>query len=212
MVSGVSSEARSSEGLNAHLIVCDELHCWNGRLFWDSLKFAFAARSKPLLFIITTAGTDRESVCYEQRTYAKSIIDGTHFDPSYFGYIRAAEAHDDQFSEATWTKANPSYGITLTREEFEDSAREAQKTPSSLAAFSRYRLCIWNSVENAWLKPDDWTACRSADPAGLAKRLEGMPCCCGMDSCEDARHDQRNWSSLSERGALLCSRFSGCRA
>ncbi len=174
----LSAEPRSSEGIKAHGVIADELHAWFGRQFWDSLRYAFRTRRQPLLFIITTAGDDIQSVCYEQHEYADRIIRGIHFDDRYFAYIRAADPSDDWTTIETARKANPSLGLTIKEDEFLADIEEAKRTPTSQARFKRYSLNIWQTSQSPWLKLEDWLACRQ-DFA--EQQLEGQDCWGGLD-------------------------------
>ena len=42
------------------------------------------ARMQPLYFLITTAGTDTNSICYETHQKAKDILEGRKIDPTFY--------------------------------------------------------------------------------------------------------------------------------
>jgi phage terminase large subunit-like protein len=174
----LSAGPRGQEGLNAHCIIADELHCWYGRELWDALKYAFRSRRQGLLFVITTAGDDMLSVCREQHDYAAGVLAATIEDDRYFAYIRAADAADDWTDPAAWRKANPSLGITINESEFAADVAEAQKSPVTQSAFKRYSLNIWSTSTNPWLRPEDWAA--SQEPYTQAD-LAGQECFAGLD-------------------------------
>lgn len=155
----LSSIAGVNEGLNAHCIICDELHAWPNRTLWDALKWAFASRAEPILFAITTAGDDTESVCYEQHRYARAVLAGDVDDLSFLPLIYAVEDGDDEGKEATWRKANPSLGVIIPVDRFRQDYTEAKRFPSTLSAFRRYRFNRWLSDETVWLPPHRWDAC-----------------------------------------------------
>ena len=82
--------------------------------FFDVMtKGSGDARTQPLYFMITTAGTDRNSICFEQHQNAVDIIEGRKIDPTFYPVIYGASDEDDWTSEATWYKANPSLGETI---------------------------------------------------------------------------------------------------
>lgn len=157
------AEAHSSEGLNASALIIDELHAWigeHGRRFYDALKYAGTARTQPLMFQITTAGEDTLGVCWEQHEYARDVIAGVIDDQRFFGYIAAADVKDDVDEPATWRKANPSMGVTMTEADFAADLSEAKKTPSTFAQFLRYRLNRWAGGGGVpAIRPEDWNAC-----------------------------------------------------
>jgi phage terminase large subunit-like protein len=174
----LTAEAGTNEGWNGHCCICDELHKWYGRKLWDALRYMFRARSQGLLFVITTAGDDMQSVCREQHDYAQGVLKGKIFDDRFFPLIYAAGPKDDWLSEKSWRKANPSYGITINAEEFAADAKEAAKSPASTAGFKRYSLNIWTTGDSPWLNLDDWLA---GQQDYTEDDLAGMKCWAGLD-------------------------------
>lgn len=174
----LSSEAAGKEGLNANGVVIDELHIWRGRALWDALKYAGRSRRQPLFFVITTAGDDLLSVCWEQHQYAMQVMSGDVKDTRFFALIKAANPEDDWTAPATWKKANPSFGSTIKAEDFAADVWEAEKTPTAQASFKRYSLNIWASGTNPWLKIEDWLACRADF---TEDDLAGHECYAGLD-------------------------------
>lgn len=174
----LSAGADTKEGLNANALIIDELHIWKGRQMWDALRYAGRARRQPLLFVITTAGDDLLSVCREQHDYAQGILRGQILDTRTFAYIRAADVSDDWTQPATWHKANPSLGVTMTEEDFAADVKEAEKTPTSQSSFKRYSLNIWATSTNPWLRLEDWSRCQRSY---TAEDLAGCPCYGGLD-------------------------------
>ena len=71
----LSAEAYSKHGFNIHGVVFDELHTQPNRKLFDVMtKGSGDARMQPLYFLITTAGTDTKSICYETHQKAKDIL------------------------------------------------------------------------------------------------------------------------------------------
>ena len=67
----LSAEAYTKHGLNVHAVIFDELHAQPNRELFDVMtKGSGDARTQPLYFLITTAGTDRNSICFEQHQKA----------------------------------------------------------------------------------------------------------------------------------------------
>lgn len=65
------------------------------------------ARMQPLYFLITTAGTDTNSICYETHQKAKDILEGRKIDPAFYPVIYGADETDDWTDPEVWKKANP---------------------------------------------------------------------------------------------------------
>lgn len=71
----LSAEAYSKHGFNIHGVVFDELHTQPNRKLYDAMtKGSRDARTQPLYFLITTAGADTHSICYETHKEAKDIL------------------------------------------------------------------------------------------------------------------------------------------
>lgn len=177
-LSSGTAGARTKEGYNAHCILADELHAWYGRLLYDAIKFAFAARRQGLFFQITTAGDDMLSICREQHDYAVKIEKGQHYDQNFMGYIRAADPDDDLRDPEVQKKANPSWGVTIKPAKFASEIEEALSSPTTVAALKRYRFNIWTTGATAWLKPGLWD---SAGESYTLDRLVGQKCGAGLD-------------------------------
>ena len=91
----LSAEAYSKHGFNIHGVVFDELHTQPNRKLFDVMtKGSGDARTQPLYFLITTAGTDTNSICYETHQKAKDIIEGRKIDPTFYPVIYGAEETD----------------------------------------------------------------------------------------------------------------------
>lgn len=155
----LSKEVDSREGLNLSTLVIDELHAWKNPQAFNVLRYAGRSRKQPLLYIITTAGFDRQSICYREREYALDVESGQVEDFSVFVFIRCADPADDYKDPAVWYKANPSLGITIPFESFELDAREAFERPAEVASWQRYSLNIWTGAETSFIPPEKWAAC-----------------------------------------------------
>jgi phage terminase large subunit-like protein len=173
----LAGDAFRAEGLNIHGLLFDELHAQRDRRLWDSLRYGGASRSQPLLLTITTAGFDRNSICYEQYSYAKKVRADWTIDPTFYYFLNEAEEDDDWTSPAVWAKANASWGITINPEDFAQEFKEAELSNTKENSFRRYRLNQWTQQEMRWLKIEDWQACAVA-PRNL---LDGRECYCGLD-------------------------------
>lgn len=177
-IEALSAEASTKEGFNAHAVIFDELHAQKNRRLWDALVYSGAARRQPLFIAITTAGYDRQSICYEQHLYAKAILENQHFDPSFLAVIYAADPGDDWTNPATWHKANPSLGVTIREDDFADDCKQAQLSPVKQNSFKRYRLNIWTDQATLAIPMDVWDGL--AEPFDVDD-LEGAECFVGGD-------------------------------
>ena len=172
----LSSDAYTKHGLNPHGIVFDELHAQPNRELYDVLATAMGKRAQPLMIMITTAGYDRNSICWEEWQYAKRVQDGLVDDPTYFARIWAADAEDDWTSPATWARANPNYGVSVKEEFLRQECEKALQSPAYQNTFKRLYLNIWTQQESRWIDMGAWDKCSQALPD-----LVGRPCYGGLD-------------------------------
>ncbi|MGE5553307.1 MAG: terminase large subunit [Betaproteobacteria bacterium] len=174
----LSADAPTKHGLNAHGIIFDELHAQPNRELWDVLTTSTGAREQPLVVAITTAGYDRNSICWEQHEYAEKVLKGVIDDPSFFAYIAAADEKDDWRDPATWKKANPGLGVTVKLDYLEQEARRAAEVPAYQNTFRRLHLNQWTQQAERWLDIAAWDATAGeVDP----DELIGRPCYGGLD-------------------------------
>jgi phage terminase large subunit-like protein len=180
----ISAEGNSLDGLNGSSIV-DELHAHRTRKVYDVLETAKAARQQPLLWNITTAGSDRSGICYELRTYVTKILDAVAQDDSVFGIIYTTDEGDDWTDEATWKKANPNYGVSVDPEELRRLCLKAQKMPSAMNNFLTKHLSVWVNADVGLFDISKWQAL--GDPSLDPEQFKDKPCWLGLDLAP--RHD-----------------------
>lgn len=159
----LSSDTKSLDGKNVHCAVIDELHAHKTREVFDVVETGTGARSQPLLWIITTAGSNRAGICYEQRIYVTRLLDKKAEDETYFGIIYTIDEGDDWTDPAVWAKANPNYGISVKPDDIARLARKAMEMASARNNFLTKRLNVWVNADVAWMDMRKWDACGDPD-------------------------------------------------
>ena len=175
----LSAEAYSKHGFNIHGVVFDELHTQPNRKLFDVMtKGSGDARMQPLYFLITTAGDDTHTICYEVHQKAKDILEGRKIDKTFYPVIYGAEENDDWTDEEVWKKANPSLGITVGIDKVRDACESARQNPGEENAFRQLRLNQWVKQAVRWMPMEKWDLC--AFPVNV-EDLEGRVCYGGLD-------------------------------
>lgn len=181
----LSSEVATKHGLSVSACIFDELHTQPTRALFDVMTQGSGdARKQPLWFFLTTAGTDRNSICWEVHTKALDILEGRKQDPRFYPVIYGLAENEDWTKEENWYKANPSLGITIDIEKVRDAYRKACETPADENQFRQLRLNQWVKQSVRWMQMDKWDACvHDVDPITLT----GRKCYGGLDlsSTED---------------------------
>ena len=175
----LSAEAYSKHGFNVHGVVFDELHTQPNRKLFDVMtKGSGDARTQPLYFLITTAGTDTKSICYETHQKAKDIIEGRKIDARFYPVIYGADESDDWTDPKVWKKANPSLGITVGIDKVKAACQSAKQNPAEENTFRQLRLNQWVKQAVRWMSMDKWDKCVITFDE---KMLEGRVCYGGLD-------------------------------
>ena len=150
----LSAETGTKHGLNVSGLVFDEIHAQPNRKLYDVLTKGYGdAREQPLFFIITTAGTDRNSICYELHSKAMDIKAGKKHDPTFYPVVYGLSEDEDWNDEANWYKANPSLGHTIGIDRVREAYKDALDNPAEENVFKQLRLNIWTNSAVAWI-PD----------------------------------------------------------
>ena len=175
----LSAESYTKHGLNVHGVIFDELHAQPNRALYDvMLTGSGDARKQPLYFLITTAGTDRQSICYEVHQKAEDVINGKKHDPTFYPVIYGIKDNDDWTDEKNWYKANPSLDITVDIDKLRAAFNNAKENPAEENLFRQLRLNQWVKQSVRWMPMDKWNLC--SYPIDR-ERLKGRVCYGGLD-------------------------------
>jgi phage terminase large subunit-like protein len=141
-------------------------------------KFTGDARRQPLYFLITTAGRDKTSICYEIHCKALDVLAGRKTDPAFYPAVFGIEEGDDWKDETVWQRVNPSLGVTISHEIVRAAFEQAVQNPAEEMHFRQFRLNEWCNADVRWMPMDKWDVCGSAfDEA----EFEDRECYCGLD-------------------------------
>lgn len=175
----LSAETGTKHGLNVSGLVFDEIHSQPNRQLYDVLtKGSGDAREQPLFFMITTAGTDKNSICYELHSKALDIINGRKTDPSFYPVVYGLSDEDDWRDEKNWYKANPSLDHTIGIERVREAYQNALENPAEENVFKQLRLNIWTNASVVWIPEHIYD--RGNVPVDM-ERLRGRECYAGLD-------------------------------
>ncbi len=189
-----------SHGFNASGICCDELHAWPSRGFYDVLQTSTAARLQPLSVDITTAGFDRNSVCWQQHEYAEGVRDGRIDDPTMLPAIWSVPDDADWTDHDVWRAANPNLGVSIPMSYLERECQRAQDERSYENAFRRLHLNQWTSQKTRWLSIAHWRSCPSLGEMPDAGEVYG-----GLDLSSTT--DLTSWCVVSRRDGGYVARW-----
>jgi phage terminase large subunit-like protein len=175
----LSAEGSTLDGLNIHFGCVDELHAHKTRTVYDVVETGTGKRDNSLLWVITTAGSNRAGICYEVRTFVTKLLDGVFEDDSQFGIIYGLDDGDDWTAESALIKANPNWDISVKPEVLLPLQAKAMQLPSAVNNFKTKHLNEWVNADTAWMDMRAWDAC--ADSTLDIEAFIGQPCWIGLD-------------------------------
>ena len=175
----LSSDSHGLDGLNISAAIVDELHAHKTRDVYDVIETGTGSREQPIIFIITTAGSNRAGICYEQRIYVTKLLNESVKDETYFGIIFTIDADDDWTTEKAWRKANPNFGVSVFPEDIERKCTKAVQVTTAQNNFKTKHLNIWVNADVAWMDMRKWDDC--ADESLTLDDFDGEECFVAID-------------------------------
>jgi phage terminase large subunit-like protein len=175
----LSADATTKHGFRPHGAIFDEFHGQPNRDLYEAIKKSMVKRRQPLLILVTHAGTDDESICYEEYEYAKKVLSGTVPDPSCLPVIFEIRDGEPWTDPTTWARVNPGHGITVQATAIASEAAEAEAEPRKRNDFLRFHCNHWTNQATAWIPLNWWDACRAPLPSD--EGLRQAPAAMGLD-------------------------------
>lgn len=197
----LSADTGGADGINPHVVIIDELHRHKTPDMLNLLGDSLGARRQPIMWIITTAGSDTPGTPYaNEEDYAIKILEGTLTDDSYFAYLATLDDGDDWTDEKNWIKANPNLGVSPTLEDLRKRVAQAKGKPSDQSDFKRLRLNIRTAAQNRAIEMARWNSLKA--PARSDAELAGRKCYAGFDGSTkiDISAFVRVWAPAAKGG------------
>lgn len=177
----LGQDSDTEDGLNPHCVIVDEYHAHPDNTMINVMESGMGARRQPLTLIITTAGFNKNSACYqEEHTLTKQILAG-ELEPkpeNYFGIIYTLDEGDDWTDPDVWIKSNPNLGVSVSWKYIEDRVQIALHSPRKQNDVKTKNLNIWTQAETRWIDGDVWDRGKAQF---AEQKLEGRPCYVGVD-------------------------------
>jgi phage terminase large subunit-like protein len=151
----LASDSNSLDGLNAHLVIADEVHAWKDKNLLDVMYDSMSARQQPLLLETSTMGTIRQNVFDIEYDYASQVIEGTIEDETLLPIIYELDQEKEWTDEECWFKANPSLGKIKSLKNMREKVERAKANPIELVNLLCKDFNIRQNSVNAWLSFDE---------------------------------------------------------
>jgi len=170
------------DGDSPSCAIIDEYHEHPTDALYTTMTTGMGAREQPITLIITTAGYDITSPCYEKRAQVieilKRIREGGE-NEAIFGIIYGLDDDDDWTKPEALKKANPNYGVSLKEGFLLSKQLLAISTPSQTNKILTKHFNRWVSAKAAFYNLQKWMA--AADKSLKLSDFVGEECYLGID-------------------------------
>ncbi len=167
------------DGSSPSCSLVDEYHEHDSDDLYETMLTGMGAREQPLIFTITTAGSNIAGPCYEKRKQVCAMLDNTVANDEIFGLIYTLDDKDDWRDLQALKKANPNYGVSIFPDNLKRDLADAIRYPSRQNGFKTKHCNLWVNAKMAWLNQLDWD--RAAVPGLTMDDFAGQPCHLGID-------------------------------
>lgn len=150
----LGKNSNSLDGLNAHLVVIDELHSIQDRNLYEVMKQSQSSRTQPLLIMITTAGTHRGTIFDDLYEYACNVVDGNFEDDNFLPIMYELDHKAEYKMPDRWQKSNPALGVSKKVDDLERKVARAKNNPNDLTGILTKDFNIREVTNSAWLTFD----------------------------------------------------------
>lgn len=162
-VQPLAFNAKKSDGLNPHLVVCDELAAWQGDQGikqYEVLKSALGARKQPLIFSITTANYV-DGIYDELMKRSTAVLNGTSKETRLAPFIYQIDDVNKWNDINELKKAMPNLGVSVSVDYMLEEIAIAEGSLSKKAEFLTKYCNIKQNSSVAWLDAQTIEKCVS---------------------------------------------------
>ncbi|MBP5172784.1 MAG: terminase large subunit [Bacteroidales bacterium] len=174
----LSSDAGIHDGYSPSCVIVDEYHAHPNNDMYDVMVSGTGARKQPLMFIITTAGFNKNYPCYAFRQNALNVLRGITEDDSLFVAIFTMDDGDAWDDPKNWIKANPNLGVSVFEDYIAEQVADAKNRPEAVRNVKTKHLNMWVDAETTWILDEKWMLCTGDTPV---EDLDGCTCWGGLD-------------------------------
>lgn len=154
MVKVFSADASVLDGLNVSMGVIDEYHEAKDRKLYDVIKSSMGMRTQPLMVVITTAGFNLESPCYDMYKLGIEVLNGVKDDDTFFPFIFQLDDDDDIDDENNWVKCQPNLDVTVTRDFMRGELVKMKNDSTAEVGVKTKTFNMWCTSSMVWVKPE----------------------------------------------------------
>jgi phage terminase large subunit-like protein len=166
---------KPGDGASPSCSIHDEYHEQDDPGQLDTMETGMGAREQPILLVISTAGTNLGSPCYDEQKAAEKVLEEVVEDETLFAIIYTIDMPvgkpgdadyqpgDDWSHPDSLEKANPNMGVSVDREWLTAQQRNAVINVAQQNRFMTKHLDVWCSASVAGINMHQWKLCADRD-------------------------------------------------
>ncbi|MGO4219540.1 terminase large subunit [Bacillus sp. YAF12_1] len=152
----LGSDSETLDGLNVHGAMMDEIHAWKDKNLYDVIVDGTSSREQPMIFMITTAGTIRESVYDMKYEEAEMLLNGFddpdgYKDDRFLPIIYELDKREEWTDPSKWAKANPGLGTIKRIDQLETKVNKAKANSLLVKNLLTKDFNVRETSTEAWL-------------------------------------------------------------
>ena len=162
----VAFSERKTDGLNPSYVSLDELASWRGDAGlkqYEVFKSALGARKQPMMFGISTAGYENDSIYDELIKRSTGVLNGTSRETRLAPFLYIIDDSEKWNDIDELKKANPNLGVSTTVDYMLEEIRIAEGSLSKKTEFLTKYCNIKQNSSQAWLTVQDVKKCFGND-------------------------------------------------
>lgn len=167
------------DGASPSCAIVDEFHEHDKPDLYDTMQTGMGAREQPLMFVITTAGSNMAGPCFEKRVEAQKVLKKVFDDERLFAVIYGLDEGDDFKDPKMWGKANPNLGVSVSLDYLEAQVGQAIRSPVKQNSVKTKHFNIWVGAKAAWLNMEQWS--RAGDESLKIEDFSDCEAMVGLD-------------------------------
>lgn len=179
-VKAMSKNPETQDGFNPSVGIVDEYHEAKDDALLNVIESGQGARPEPLLFVVTTAGFDKQGPCFKKlRRSGIDMLSGKIEDDSNLAFIFEMDEGDDWTDPAMWVKSNPNLDVSVFPSYLEARLVKAKNEGGTKEVdFKTKNLNMWVDAPTVWIQDETWMK----NSYGFAMdELQGQICYGGLD-------------------------------
>lgn len=158
----VAFSEKKTDGLNPSYVSLDELASWRGDAGlkqYEVFKSALGARAQPLMFGISTAGYENDSIYDELMKRSTAVLNGSSQETRLAPFLYIIDDVNKWNDIDELKKSNPNLGVSTSVDYLLEEIRIAEGSLSKKVEFLTKYCNVKQNSSQAWLTAQDVRKC-----------------------------------------------------